>query len=145
MLALLLLLPLAALPSGTLALHIDSPQRSVLTGEPVKLVATWTAVMGPVKGVWVENDNFSAQSVVFEVRGPEGMGTYRAPCGPSTSATDSTSNRTLSASRCPIRQEPKRRCSRRYGTSPGSWTATGVRSCRRSCRPCWQRTPGAAI
>ena|SRR5713101_4022579 len=61
------LLLLAALPAG-LTLHIASPQKAVLVGEPVKVVVTWRAARAIDDRLFHENERFTNQSLVFRTR-----------------------------------------------------------------------------
>lgn len=57
---------LVAVPAG-ITLDIRSPQRSVLVGEPVKLVVTWRATKAGTERIFPENEDFTNWSLHFLV------------------------------------------------------------------------------
>jgi len=68
---------LAAVPLAGLSLQVDAPDTAVLVGEPVKIVMTWQAGSRPVKGVYVEDEDFLSQSLAFVVDDGTTRRTYR--------------------------------------------------------------------
>src|SRR5258708_4213825 len=76
LLALLLLLPSGpSVPSGHLVLEASSPQKTVVLGEPIKLVVRWRAVDGPVNAL-IDDDFTHSQHVGFRIEDSTGSRTY---------------------------------------------------------------------